>query len=809
MVDNKTINTLEFDKILQLLSEFTVSSPTKEAVLSMLPDNDINAVNKLLDTTQEMYDTVNKYNVNPISPFDDCIESIKKASAGAILQMGELLKIRRLIKSGRVAKSSIDSLLSDIVNLKEIVAPLFIDVTLEKIIGDSIASESEMKDTASDKLKLLRRQILSADTKLKDKLASYTKSSSYSKYLQDNLVTIRGGRFVLPVKAECKSSIPGLIHDQSSSGATVFIEPMEVVTLNNELKSLQLEEAREIERILIFLSALVSESSASLLKCQEVCTMLDIIHAKMTFSVSINANRPTLNNKGNIDIVCGRHPLIDKNSVVPIDISLGQKSKLLLISGPNTGGKTVCLKTVGLFCLMACVGVFVPSNAGTELSVFDNIFCSIGDDQSILNSLSTFSSHIINITHITDNITNNSLVLFDELGGGTDPSEGSALAIGIIKYLELMKTSGIITTHYSELKEYAILSDSIENACMQFDEKTLKPTYKLLKGLPGVSNALNISKTLGLNDYILKNAYEVLDDSKKQFEKILQVAEQVKADAIREKENVEKLSKDIQIQHKELVAEREILKQKIERVNDVAKQEARRKISGLMDNANELIENMAKLVKNADEKSLLEAKKMRNKLDELQYSTLISEEAKVVKELDYNLLKVGDEVYVQKLNSNATIVSLANKRGEITVLAGYTQLRVSKDEIFAVDMSTKAVKTQETKTRNSSKKVSKNNNVNKFLTQNSSADDEHDNSPKLTEEIKVLGLTIAEAIEIIEPIIVFGIPKNTVLKVVHGKGTGALGRGLQQYFKKQKCVKEVRYGGYGEGDSGVTMVTFK
>jgi len=810
MVDAKTIQTLEFDKILKRVSEFAVSQSARREILSIMPAGSLAGAQRLLDTAEEMHRIYNKYGLSPVAPFDDAAEILKKAAAGALLQMGELLKVARLIRSARIAKNEISGAGEDIRYLKEAVAALLIEAGLENAITDSIAGEAEMKDGASDALRIIRRKIAAADARLKEKLASYTRVSNLSKYLQDAYYTVRNGRFVLPVKSECRSEIPGLIHDQSGSGATVFIEPLPIVEFNNELKSLQLEEAREIERILRLLSDSVAGCVESLEKCQNICTMLDIVHAKMCFSDEYNGTKPVLNESGRVHLVRARHPLIDKNAVVPVDLSFGSAYKLLLITGPNTGGKTVCLKTAGLFCAMACAGIFPPCAEGSQVSVFDRIFCDIGDDQSILNSLSTFSSHILNIASITAQATSRSLVLLDELGGGTDPAEGAALAEGILRYLVHIGARGIVTTHYGELKQYAVLSDAVQNACMQFDERTLKPTFQLIQGIPGASHALKISEALGLDPFILDAARGAMDKTKVRFEKLLAAAEQAKCDALAEAEQAAKLRSRTEGELLSAEKERAVLKEKAERFNENAKLEMKRVIGNVLDRANNVMDEMVALKKEADERALLEAKRLLKKIEAFGYEEPVRDiEKKAYKSVSLEEIQIGMRVYTDDIATEAVVTALPDKRGEVTLRAANARLKVHASKLTAPQTPQAQRPVQKTGIAGVGSSCGSRaaGSRGAQCAAGSEGSRRSDDEP-IEQEIKLLGMTVAEAIEVLEPIITSHIEHKFRLKIIHGKGTGALGKGIQGYLKTLKAVKSIRYGGFGEGERGVTFVEF-
>ncbi|MCL2798551.1 MAG: endonuclease MutS2 [Firmicutes bacterium] len=801
MVDQKTIDTLEFDKILARVSEMAVSTVTKGKILRIVPVQGLSEVQRLLDTTEEMYAVYNKYNLSPVVAFDDVREILFKAAAGAALQAGELLKVARLIRSARIAKNELSAAGDDIRYLKEWVAVLFINTELERAILDAIAGENEIKDNASEDLRVIRCKISAADARLKEKLASYARTSKTSKYLQDSYHTIRNGRFVLPVKSECRSEIPGLIHDQSGSGATVFIEPLPVVELNNELKSLQLEESREIERILRLLSDMVAPCVETLDKCQNICTMLDIVQAKMRFSMEFRGTKPILGERGRVRLIRARHPLIQKEAVVPVDLSFGGEFKLLLITGPNTGGKTVCLKTVGLFCVMACAGIFPPCAEGSEISVFDQIFCDIGDDQSILNSLSTFSSHILNIASITGRVTNRSLVLLDELGGGTDPAEGAALAEGIIRFLEHSGAHGIITTHYGELKQYAVLSKTVQNACMQFDEQSLKPTFKLIQGIPGASHALKISASLGLDPFILKCAREAMDKDKVRIDQILSAAEQARAEAALEAEQTAMLRKRAEEELAAVEKDRATLQEKAERFGENARLEMKRVIGNTLFRAHEIIGEIDALKKEADERALLEAKRLYKRIEELSYTDPVGElPKKEHRPLAIGDIQVGMHVFADGFDSGAVVVALPDKRGEVIVRTGNVQFKIHASKILSAPESPPSPK----ENRHGRTLCGSRTAQNSIKTGTPAGD-----AAPVEKEIMLLGMTVFEAIEALEPLITSHIGQLLRLKIIHGKGTGALGKGIQKYLKSLRTVKSVRYGRFGEGENGVTFAEFE
>lgn len=794
-MNDKTLKVLEYDKILRKVAAHAVCEKSKEIILSSKPCFDYAEADLLQQTTEQAILLRDKYIVTPVYVLDDILPILEKADVGAMLQPADFLKIARVIKCAYSAKNSIMPCGDDVETIKSYVSFLTPNTSLGRRIDDAIAGEDEIRDSASDLLRTIRRKIVALDNKLKDKLNSYARSSENNKYLQDNIITVREGRFVLPVKSEHKGSIPGLIHDRSASGSTLYVEPFPIVELNNELKTLRLSERDEIERILKSLSSEVAAEKISLATSYEQLIKLDVIYAKVKFSHEYNCVRPRLNTNGEVHLKSCRHPLIDKDSVVPTDIALGKDYNILVVTGPNTGGKTVSLKTVGLFCLMSYSGLRIPCEADASISMFDNIFCDIGDEQSIAQSLSTFSSHITNIARITDEITPKSLVLFDELGAGTDPIEGAALAVGILKYLELVNCRAIITTHYSELKEYALTNNKLMNACMQFDENTLRPTYRLIIGLPGTSNALKIAKSLGVNDYILKNAQASLKDEKIQFENILLNAENVKNKAMEELEKALTLKEDLLEKHRKADIELAELNRKIDRINNNAKLETQKIVRKAVDQSEELIEALKEKVKIADEAALLEAKKLQNKLLDMQYA---NEHETVIPNsipLDISEIKLGMDVMIRSLNTRGKITALRDKKGLFGVSSGSMTLKIPIGDLC---------RASESQFKSTPKKSSR-----KTTTSNCNQDDRKTDAP--IKEVYLLGKTVSEAIEILEPYIVSGSTElpRPILRVVHGKGTGALGKGIQQYFKRNPLIDELRYGGYGEGGSGVTIITLR
>ncbi|MGN1042191.1 MAG: endonuclease MutS2, partial [Christensenellales bacterium] len=530
-MNERTIKSLEYNKIMERVSSFACTEKAKEKLKYALPFADYDAIRVALDETEEADIILYEHAINPSLNFDDVTQAIERAEIMSMLSMGELLRIERVLRVARCLKSQILNIPDErITLLKRKASDIFVDKSLEDDVNKAIISDTEMSDEASSQLKNIRSKMKKIAENIKSKLNSYVNGSTYSKYMQDNIITVRNDRYVVPLKAEYKGMIPGLIHDQSASGATLYVEPMVIVELNNDLKTCMLEESAEIDRILRAFTARVASEAAFIKNTFEVVTELDVVFAKAQYANVTKSVKPVLNTKGKVDIRKGRHPLIPADKVVPNDVRVGTDFNLLMITGPNTGGKTVCLKLVGLLILMGMSGLFVPA-LYAELPVYDNVFCDIGDEQSIEQNLSTFSSHMKNIVSIINGLTGNSLVLFDELGAGTDPTEGAGLALNISRYILSAGAKGVITTHYNELKEYAVVTEGVQNASMDFDPVSYSPTYKLIIGAPGASNALLIAEKLGLKKEIIDATREGISGDKFEFENILLSLEKSRKDA--------------------------------------------------------------------------------------------------------------------------------------------------------------------------------------------------------------------------------------------------------------------------------------
>lgn len=785
MISEKTLKTIEFDKILEAVKSRAVLDSTRAFITEFSPSTDYKDAELLLKKTTEAYTLLYKHSIGGIYYFSDVTDELKRANVGGTLSAGELLKISANLKSARLIKTAIESVHDgNIVFLKEISSLLFINPEYEKEIADKIVSEDEISDNASPKLFSIRKNIRNLNARIRETLNSYMRGN-FGKYLQDSVVTMRGDRYVIPVKSEYKSFIKGFVHDQSSSGSTVFIEPELVMDLNNELKSALLDEQNEIHKILYELTVKVTFMSDGIKYNAENLSELDFCFARAIYSFENKCSVPILNDKGIIDVKGGRHPLIDKNKVVPVSVALGEKYNFILITGPNTGGKTVTLKLVGLLTVMAMSGLYIPAYDESKISVFTNVYCDIGDEQSIEQNLSTFSSHIKNIINIVNNVDEKSLVLLDEIGAGTDPDEGSALALAIIENLLESNCYGIITTHYSKLKEYAVTNDKIENASMEFDAENLKPLYKLNVGIPGSSNALKIAKMLGLNKSILDEASKNLSDKQCDFENVLKKAEESRRESDRLANELLLLKEQKDAELNNIKEEREKIAKERERIYSNAKAETKRIVADKLSEAEEIIDELKSILKRAglESKEVFRAGQLKNRLQNSRYLTSENDD-KPFEMVKAKALKIGDKVYVDGLGAYGVIKALNDRKNEAEVLVGDIKTVVKIKNLY-------------------NKEQPKEEKAVKVYKQTSSA-------VKARSEINVLGKTTIEALEEVEAFIaeavMYGLEE---VKIIHGVGEGALLKSIREYLKSDKRVKEFRKGRYGEGENGVTIVTLK
>ncbi len=785
MTNEKSLLSLEFDKVLSLVSNYAVLYEGKENILSLKPCDNFDDVKLSMDKTEEAYRLLFDEGLPYIEFYDDLGDSIVVAEKGSTLSMGDLLKVARFLKSCRILYQSVQESKIDAKLLKAESSGIYIDTYLENEIREKILSEDVMSDNASDRLKYLRDLIKKLNEQIRDKLASYIKNGN-NKYLQENIITMRGDRYVLPVKSEYKSLVGGFVHDQSATGSTVFIEPTEILELNNSLRSATVEEQLEVEKILSELTAKVGQIAKRLEYNRQIIVDFDVYYAKAIYSYKTKAIRPEINTKGETEIVNGRHPLIDVKKVVPVSLRFGKDFNFLLITGPNTGGKTVTLKMCGLFCLMAKSGIFVPATLGTKISCFKNVFCDVGDEQSIEQNLSTFSSHIKNIIEITNEVENDSLVLIDEIGAGTDPDEGSALARAVIEKLLDKKCFGIITTHYSSLKEFAYEDKRIENASMEFDSNTFAPLYKINVGLPGTSNAIEISKILGLSSEITTRAYELLSGDKISIENVLKEAEKVRRLAQEEKDKYEQ----IRINEEEVLLkineERKKLDLEKEKFYSNAKAESRRIVSERLEEADEILTEIKILFDKEELTSgdLIKARTLRNSLEDKKYSMEETEENIVnYSSVDIDKLKIGDNVYYKSFDAVCELTSINKQKSECEILFGDLKTKVKAKDLFFVSNVKKKTPTVSMKRTVSSNVI---------------------------REINVIGMNVPDALieveNFIDSAVLHGLEE---VKIIHGKGLKILSTAIHDYLRRLKSVESFRFGKYGEGEHGVTFVKLK
>ena len=786
MISEKTLKSLEFDKILKIVSGYAVLDSSKAAIENLKPTSDKREVTYLLKSTEEAFNLLYKYSLERVPYCVSVINAVSRAEKGATLNMRELLDIAALLSASRTVKSSIESVSDESVeNIKTLASGLFEYRILEKEITSKIVSEDTMADSASERLASIRKRIRDLNVKIRDKLNSYIRGSN--KFMQDNVVTMRMNRYVIPVKAEYKGMVKGFVHDQSATGSTVFIEPEQVIEYNNDLKTAYIEESEEVYRILRELSGKVAGISNAIKYNEEILSDIDVFYAKATYAFETKATRPIVNFSGIISIKKARHPLINPEKVIPVTVTLGKEYKYLLVTGPNTGGKTVTLKLTGLMCLFAMCGLYIPCEEESEVSVFENIFCDVGDEQSIEQSLSTFSSHMVNIIDFCNNLTSTSLVLLDELGAGTDPEEGSALALAVIEKLLKSGSCGIVTTHYSRLKEYAMTEPLIENASMDFDIKTLRPVYKLNIGIPGNSNAIEISKRLGLPEDLAKRATELLSKDKVSLDNVLKKAEESRQEA-------EKLSEELKVLKEEKEKELEGVKKELssvkaekDKITASARQEVKKIVSERLIEAEAIVSELNDIYKTCELENgeLIRARTLKNKLADSKY---LNEDIPLSKyelaPVDVKKLSVGDEVYVKSFNNTGTINGIKEKKGEVEVLFGNIKSTVKLSDCF--NAKKQAVQSEKPKVSRSVER----------------------SSPKA--EINIIGKTVAEGVEEVEKFIDQAIVSNIPeIRIIHGMGTGKLKKGVWDYLKTNKNVSEYRLGRYGEGESGVTVVTLK
>ena len=786
-MDKKILETLEYDKITAMLETHARCQIGKERARKLEPLTELAELNAELDLTSEAEAVLFRLGQSPIDEFPDTRDTLKRIKAVSALSMRELLDIASCLRAIRIAKSALTKE-PDQMRLAAMAVNLPSYKFIEDELNRCILNEDEMFDGASPALSRIRRELRVANEKVREKLNSMIRSSTYQQYLQDPIITMRNGRFVIPVKQEYRKQIPGLIHDQSGSGQTLFIEPAAVVELGNTFKKLLAQERDEIERILSELTAMVAPYGEDIYNALILLGEIDLRFAKAQLARDMNAVRPEMNDELRIRIVRGRHPLLDKAKAVPIDIWLGEDFKTLIITGPNTGGKTVTLKTVGLFTLMAQAGMFVPADVGTRLGVFKNVYADIGDEQSIEQSLSTFSSHMTRLVGILKNADDKSLVLLDELGAGTDPIEGAALAMSILETLYGRRSTTLATTHYSEIKAFALARDGMENASMEFDIDKLCPTYRLFIGIPGKSNAFEISKRLGLDDDVINRAKQFLKGEDVRFEDVISGAESQRRIAEQERKLAEQARAELDALRAEVEKEKNKLEETKKGYQAKAREDARRVVADTKREMERLIVQIRsmKSINQSEADRVIQAS--RDAVRERE-NALVEPEKKVVDmSVAPKSVNPGDEVRIVSLeNKKATVLKKPDAKGDVLVQAGIMKIAVRLDDLRLLNEPAK----KGPQTDAAAGKVTLG-----------------DKSVGLSIDVrgKLVDEAIIEVDRYLENAAMNGL--NEVM-IIHGKGTGALRAGIQSYLKTHRLVESFRQGAYGEGDAGVTAVTIK
>ncbi|MBQ2711725.1 MAG: endonuclease MutS2 [Clostridia bacterium] len=793
MINNKTLNKLQYFDILQQVSAFCISSVAKQKVNELLPAVTIEEAQTLILETKQAYDLF-QFETSFDLSVDDLSEVCALARVSSCLSMRQLLQVMRLLRTSRYLQASLfNDHGIDISLLQAKAYQLFVDKELEEEIDFAILSDEEMNDKASAELYAIRKKIKGINADIKAKLQSYTKNSDLSRYLQDTIVTMRGDRYVIPVKQEYKGYVNGIVHDQSATGATLFIEPMAIVQLNNALREAILEEKAEVQRILQSFTDRISPVSQRILVSQQTICEIDVIFSKVKYAFENKCTLPILNNKGQINLKRARHPLLDKKKVVPISVKLGYDYDVIVITGPNTGGKTVTLKTIGLMCAMAMTGLFVPCQEESELSFFEDIFCDIGDEQSIEQNLSTFSGHISNLRDILDVCKNGHLVLVDEVGAGTEPNEGTALALAVTDFLRNSGAKSVITTHYGKLKEYSLLTPRVENASMEFDLNTLSPTYKLIMGVPGSSNALAIASKLGMRSDVINLAKQNVTDENSAFEQALANAEKIRKQYEAQLEQLEADRKELQKQLAQAETLNGSLQNERNKLLAGSREEAQRIVAKAREQANDLIAEIKNILAQDEisDRALFAARGISKQIAEIQIQQEEEQDEIIFTgdPVDFAKLKVGDLVYSKKMNVQVRVVDIKSP-SRIRVKVGGISTEVKVDDLFVAVVE--ANKNSKNRTRKPSQTKST------------------INTRSVKNEINVIGKTVDEAIVIVDAFIDTAVLSGlSTVWVIHGMGTGKLRAGLHAHFKRHANVAEFRLGVYGEGESGVTCLTLK
>ena len=801
-MNEKALKTLEYTKIIDQPTEYASTEMGKQMCRELQPSCDLGTIRQSQTETTDALTRVRMKGSLSFGGVKDVRGSMKRLEIGSSLGIPELLSVSSLLtvaaraqSYGRHEKSEEfpDDSLDERFRALDPLTPV------NNEIKRCLPSEDEVSDDASPGLAKVRRSMKIVGGRVHTQLNSILNSSRT--YLQDAVITMRDGRYCLPVKAEYKSQVPGMVHDQSSTGSTVFIEPLAIVKLNNELRELEIQEKREIEFVLAALSSQLMPYTDAILSDLSILAELDFIFAKAALSRHYNCVEPKFNNKRYINIKDGRHPLLNPKQVVPINIWVGDSFDLLIVTGPNTGGKTVSLKTVGLFTLMGQSGLHIPAFEGSELAVFDNVFADIGDEQSIEQNLSTFSAHMTNIVSILNEADANSLCLFDELCSGTDPTEGAALAIAVLNFLHNMTCRTIATTHYSELKVFALTAPGVENACCEFNVETLRPTYRLLIGIPGKSNAFAISRKLGLPDYIIDEAKNQMEQKDESFEDLLANLENSRVTIEKEREEIAAYKQEIETLKNRLQQKEERFSEQKEKMLSKAREEAQKILQDAKDTADQTIRNINKLAKSSGVNKELEAErtKLRGKIQDVDKKLAVKKTAAPKKAVSAKKLRLGDTVRVLSMNLKGTVSSLPNAKGDLYVQMGILRSLVNiRDLEMVEEASITGPGLSATHTGGSRGSGSGSSKI------------KMSKSFSVSPEVNLIGMTVDEAIPVLDKYLddayLAHLPQ---VRVVHGRGTGALKAGVHRHLKKLSYVKEYRLGEFGEGDTGVTIVTFK
>ncbi len=787
----RSLRVLEFVKIRAQLAQYCVSDMGKALCETLVPANKIGDVRRMQQETQEAHSIYTYLGSTPMLSFSDVSTVLHLAEIGSTLSPRALMDIGASLRAARAAR---DALVTEKRNTPMITANaarLSAFRQIEQAISDAIISEEEIADRASSELFSIRRKMRSCNERVRERLNSMIHNASFKTYLQDAIITMRQERYVLPVKQEYRSMVPGIVHDQSATGATLFIEPMSVVEIGNELKQLISAEKVEIERILRLLTAQIAPEADAIRDNLAILAQLDFAFAKAALAKQMFAVEPTMNDEGRINIIRGRHPLIDPATVVPLDIRLGKEFTSLIITGPNTGGKTVTLKTTGLFTLMAQAGLQVPADFGTELAVFDDVFADIGDEQSIEQSLSTFSGHMRNIVSILENVTPESLVLFDELGAGTDPTEGAALAQAILSTLLSMHTRTVATTHYSELKEFALTTENVENASVEFDVSTLRPTYRLSIGIPGKSNAFEISRKLGLPEFVIGKAKELLSREQVRFEDVIANAEYHRQIAEKEREIAEAARQEMVAIRNQAESERKKLEDQRDRAIKKAKDEAKRIVDNARRESEQIITELRQMKKSggAQEHEIQRVKKQMEKAQDA-----LAEKQEAAGEVPKNV-KPGDLVHIASMDVDATIVSGPDAKGYVQLKVGMMKMRAQLSDLRTISQTQQIVKKEQKKQER----------------KKSMREQRIDITARVVrQEVDVRGMALDEAIPEVQKFLDDAMLSSlNEVSIIHGNGSGILRAGIAECLRRHPCVASFRLGRYGEGETGVTIVSLR